>query len=486
MVTHENCEGSISSNPEKKEFTQTIKNARKKLEIHLWLLLCPAKFWRRIVGMVRPIKMKKTRLACILEADESKRLREGESLRNHHEDHSTRKGNNSLQSYNLVHKFVPMSQALQKFQQQKQRWTRNGKIGEIFGVEPDESQKQERGKRRFRFLRSIHWTRIISISNDSRQDHGYHLQIARMQWTSSRRSISVHPSENGRCSKIIEKFQKCSDIWIRLPRHKCPKSWYSMEDAVVPLERNLYGHPLARLFIWERLFEKILLKHGWEKIPNWECLFVHREEGLFLSVYVDDIKLAGKKQNMGPTWRILMNDGDLGEPTSFLDHGYLGCTQRECQISKDIVDNYRSMFESRISVRTEKLPYSENLRISSWSYDMEGHAKKCVERYCELANKTTEQLYKVATPCTDDHQCKEEDGSAGELSTGCSQNVLKCLYLAVLVGLILDGLWTNLFVRKRNGHACDKLLSRLISYIHHTCENRQYCHVGNTAHNIAD
>ena len=29
--------------------------------------------------------------------------------------------------------------------------------------------------------------------------------------------------------------------------------------------------------------------------------------------------------------------------------------------------------------------------ISSWSYDMEGHAKKCVERYCELANKTTQQ-----------------------------------------------------------------------------------------------
>ena len=61
-----------------------------------------------------------------------------------------------------------------------------------------------------------------------------------------------------------------------------------MEDPVVPLERNLYGHPLAGL-LWERQFEKILLKHGWEKIPNWECLFVHREKGLFLSVYVDDI-----------------------------------------------------------------------------------------------------------------------------------------------------------------------------------------------------
>ena len=29
--------------------------------------------------------------------------------------------------------------------------------------------------------------------------------------------------------------------------------------------------------------------------------------------------------------------------------------------------------------------------------------------------------------------------------------------------------------------ACDKRLNRLISYIHHTCENKQYCHVGNTA-----
>ena len=82
---------------------------------------------------------------------------------------------------------------------------------------------------------------------------------------------------------------ECPDIWIRLPRHKWPKSWSSMEDPVVPLERNLYGHPLAGL-LWERQFEKILLKHGWEKIPNCECLFVHREKGLFLSVYVDVIK----------------------------------------------------------------------------------------------------------------------------------------------------------------------------------------------------
>ena len=182
-----------------------------------------------------------------------------------------------------------------------------------------------------------------------------------------------------------------------------------MEDPVVLLERNLYGHFLAGL-LWERQFEKVLLGYGWAKVSNWECLFVHREKGLFLSVYVDDIKLAGNKQNINPMWNVLNKEVDLGEPTSFLDHVILGCTQRQCEICKDIVDNYRTMFESRISAgATEELPSSENLCTSSWSYDMEGHAKKCVERYCELANKTTQQLYKVSIPCIDDHHFKEEE-----------------------------------------------------------------------------
>ena len=121
---------------------------------------------------------------------------------------------------------------------------------------------------------------------------------------------------------------------------------------------------------------------------------------------MNDIKLAGKKQNLDPMWKVLKKEVDLGEPTSFFDHVYLGCTQRQCEISKDIVDNYRTMFESRIfAERPAKLPYSKNISISSWSYDMEGHAKKCVERYCELA-KTTQQLYKVSAPRIDDHHFK--------------------------------------------------------------------------------
>ena len=98
-----------------------------------------------------------------------------------------------------------------------------------------------------------------------------------------------------------------------------------------------------RKFYWDTFYEKVF---------DWECFFVNREKGLFLSVYVDQTKLARKKQNISPTWKIRMKDVELGEPTSFLDHVYVECTQRECQIGKDIVNNCRGMFESRISAGT--------------------------------------------------------------------------------------------------------------------------------------
>ena len=39
-------------------------------------------------------------------------------------------------------------------------------------------------------------------------------------------------------------------------------------------------------------------------------------------LYVDDIKLAGKKQNLDPIWNVLSTEVDLGEPTSFLPGMY--------------------------------------------------------------------------------------------------------------------------------------------------------------------
>ena len=52
------------------------------------------------------------------------------------------------------------------------------------------------------------------------------------------------------------------------------------------------------------------------------------DDPVFLSVYVDDIKMAGKKQNLAPMWKKLMKNVGIDAPTSSLVHVHLGCTQR--------------------------------------------------------------------------------------------------------------------------------------------------------------
>ena len=114
----------------------------------------------------------------------------------------------------------------------------------------------------------------MSVSNDSSKSHGYHLQTDAVP-----AYTQVKMEDAPKLLKIPK--TECPELWIRVPRNKLLKSWSSMEDPVVPLERHLYGHPLAGL-LWERQFEKILLQHGWEKVSNWEHLFVHRTKGVIL------------------------------------------------------------------------------------------------------------------------------------------------------------------------------------------------------------
>ena len=99
--------------PEDKEFKETIKNARKKLETPM----APAMLYKTSKKSKHGETRGKTddfksKFACILEASESTRMQMEESLPNFHEDHIAGKGDNSLQHYNLVHKFIPMHQAM--------------------------------------------------------------------------------------------------------------------------------------------------------------------------------------------------------------------------------------------------------------------------------------------------------------------------------------------------------------------------------------
>ena len=99
---------------------------------------------------------------------------------------------------------------------------------------------------------SLYWTRLICITNDSSQSHEY---ISRLPGCAGQAAdaVSAYTQDTMEDDPRLLKLPKtkCPDAWIRLPRHKWPKSWSNIEDPVVLLERNLYGHPLAGL-LWEK------------------------------------------------------------------------------------------------------------------------------------------------------------------------------------------------------------------------------------------
>ena len=115
-----------------------------------------------------------------------------------------------------------------------------------------------------------------------------------------------------------------------IPLRRRPKGWNSIEDPVVSLERNFFGHPLASL-LWERYFEEVTVEKEWERVPTWERSNVQKKLGLFLSVSVDDITMVGKKQNIDCMWKTLQKEIYLEDPTPSLDQVSLGCTQREAK-----------------------------------------------------------------------------------------------------------------------------------------------------------
>ena len=144
-----------------------------------------------------------------------------------------------------------------------------------------------------------------------------------------------------------------------------------------------------------------------------EYLFAHREKGLFLSVYVDDFKnWLARNTNIDPMWNVLYKQVDLGRGQH---HSLIMFTwdvlKDNGETSKDIAHNDRTMFESRIfagsTEKTTKLGKTEYFYVVQW------YGRSCQEMrgtfIVRLLTKQLKQLYKVSTPCLDDHQYKEEE-----------------------------------------------------------------------------
>ena len=104
--------------PEDGENKETIKNARKELEVPVEAAMpCKMGIRKRLKELqatgARGITESngKTKYAFIVEAHESTRKPLEPTLPRNHEDHTAERGFDSMNHYNSVHKFIPMPQA---------------------------------------------------------------------------------------------------------------------------------------------------------------------------------------------------------------------------------------------------------------------------------------------------------------------------------------------------------------------------------------
>ena len=266
--------------PEDKEFKETIKNARKKWETP-----------------VAPAMLCKTSKTCKHGETRGKPMRSNQNLHVSWKPVNPQdcvwknlyriimrtilqeKGDNSLQRYNLVHKFIPMPQAMKIPATRAavdKEWEKLEKIP-AWDLMKVRSEKEVIDEARTKGAK-VHFASLMDIC---------HLKNAELETKHQKYKGRIvlrgdivkddpgSPGCAGQAADVVSAFSQgkiedapkllknpksvCPDIWIRLPRHTWPKSWSSMEDPVVPLERNLYGHPLAGL-LCEWQFEKILVE----------------------------------------------------------------------------------------------------------------------------------------------------------------------------------------------------------------------------------
>ena len=210
------------------------------------------------------------------------------------------KGENSLQHYNLVHKFIPMPQAM-KIPAAKaavdKEWEKLEKIS-AWNLTKVKSKKKVIDARtkgatvHFASLMDIchlknaeleakhqkYKGRVVLRGDIVKDNSGSYAVFTEQGSSASQMTaakimdiISRLPGCDGQAADAVSAYtqvkmedahkllkipkSECPDIWIRLPRHKWPKSWSSMEDPVVPLERNLYGHPFGRTIMGKAVCE---------------------------------------------------------------------------------------------------------------------------------------------------------------------------------------------------------------------------------------
>jgi len=102
---------------------------------------------------------------------------------------------------------------------------------------------------------------------------------------------------------------KC-ETWVSIPRELWPDEWYDengvplYERPMCRLIKALYGHPESGGH-WERHLEEAITAIGGEKIEGHQSSFYFKDSRLVLTVYVDDLLLAGPTEEHDAFWQKL-------------------------------------------------------------------------------------------------------------------------------------------------------------------------------------
>ena len=267
------------------------------------------------------------------------------------------KRDNSLQHYNLVHKVIPVPEGM-KIPAAKAAVEKNGETWKDSGVGPDKSEVKQRwsrkeGRRAQEFILPHWWSSASQMTAAKVMDIISRLPGCAGQAADAVSAYALVKMENSQIgmSRHFDSSTttQMSQIMVQYGRPSC-SSW--KESVRSSFGRTGLGKGNKRESCWSTVGRRFSI---------WEKLIIHSES-------------AGKKLNINPMWKVPNKEVDLLEPTSFFDHVHLECTQRQFQISKDIVDTYRAMFESRISA--EWLETSIPSKSSSFSMVL-WHGRSC-------------------------------------------------------------------------------------------------------------
>ena len=215
---------------------------------------------------------------------------------------------------------------LWKFRQQRQQWIRDGKNWRTFrrGTWPrSEVRKRwsmKQGRRAQKFILPHWWTSVIWRMLNWRQgtkntkvelyfevilwktiqvlmQHSLNKDHQHLKWQPQKSWISSPDCQDARDKQqtqyplIPRSKWKMLRNYCKFPNRNVQTFGFVYHDTWKIQAFLLSG--ICTVILWQDChgkgnLRKKLLKYGWEKVSNWECLFVHREQGFFSSVYVDD------------------------------------------------------------------------------------------------------------------------------------------------------------------------------------------------------